>query len=160
MKIKFYQSSFLVVILTLFISLLSCSKSDVLDDGGDIETETFVGHEGKYPGGWTSTTPSTSFTNYPVSAILRYSNAPQTKIKGEFFATLNFKSCCNLENDGTFTFEIENNQIKNFNLDDKIVGCEGTFKGNGTIAENGNLIIEFTGNDCDGAHVGTLVFRR
>ena len=41
---------------------------------------------------------------------------------------------------------------------DTIVDCEGNFSGDGMIDANGNFIIDFTGNDCDGDHVGQLLF--
>lgn len=150
-----YIKPFLFILICLFIT--NCEKATDPEEEEEIE-EMFEGHEGKYPGGWTSTTESTSFTDYPVSGIFRYANPDQTRMSGEFFATGNFKSCCDKEDDGKMTFDIEDDSIKNFYFDDKIVDCTGVFRGSGKIAANGDLVIDFTGNDCDGNHVGTLTF--
>lgn len=155
-----HNNSMLVTLLfCILIFTLGCEKATDTEIEEEIE-EMFEGHEGKYPGGWTSTTPITSYTNYPISGIFRYSNSDKTKIRAEFFATGNYKSCCDLDNDGIMTFEIVNDSIKNFYFDDKVLDCEGQFRGSGIVAESGNIIIDFTGNDCDGDHVGTLTFRK
>lgn len=145
--------SILFILACLFI--VSCAKTE---DQEEIEEEIFIGLEGKYGGGWTSVTESTSFTDYPVTAIFRYSNESQTMMTGEFFATGNFTSTSDLDNDGTMTFTLDDDVINNFYFDDKIVGCEGIFRGQGIVTSEEDFEIEFTGTDCDGTHSGTLIF--
>ena len=138
----------------------SCSS----DDGNEpqqMEEEDPVEEifTGDYRGTWNSVTPSITFTDFAISARFVVSNSNPNRINADFFATSNFTSCCSTNaNDGTMIINLDGNTITSFSFTDTIVDCEGNFSGNGIIDENGSFVIDFTGNDCDGDHVGQLLF--
>jgi hypothetical protein len=138
--------------------LTSCSDADVaptVEEEPAVETLT-----GNYTGGWTSTTQTTSFTNYLISAKLT-ADPQQRFLSGGFFATPNFTTCCNSgANDGSISIVLAGDSITSFSLSVIIPDCGGFFRGTGVVSATGNLVIDITGNDCDGDHVGQLVFRK
>lgn len=148
----------LILFFTL-VQLSACSSNDVTPQVVDDDTPATLG--GKYTGGWTSTTQYTSFSSYPISIDLVLS-ADKTKMSGDFYATGNFTSCCNSgASDGKIVLAMDGDIITDFSYDDIIPNCMGRFYGSGVIIKaNGNLIIDFTGTDCDGDHVGQLVFKK
>lgn len=114
---------------------------------------------GNYIGTWNSTTPTATFTDFPISMRITQLNQAQTMASGEFFATSGFTSCCNSgDNDGTVTLTLNDGLITSFTYTDIIPDCTGTFEGTGTFENNNTLTIDFTGNDCDGEHTGVLSF--
>ena len=56
--------------------------------------------------------------------------------------------------------QILNNEINGFSFNDQIVDCTGNFGGTGVINSMGAFVIDFTGNDCDGDHVGQIVLSK
>ena len=148
---------------TVSLCLFICSCSS--DDGNepvqmeeDPVEETFTGD---YRGTWNSTTPTATFTDFGISARFVVSASNPNRIDAQFFATTNYTSCCSTNaNDGTMVINLDGNTITSFSFTDTIVGCEGTFSGDGVINASGAFIIDFTGNDCDGAHVGQLAFTK
>lgn len=145
--------------LYLCIALSSCSS----DDNGtnqemEMTEETLAGN---YIGTWNSTTPSVTFTDFIISAKFVISPSDPNLILAEFFATSNLTSCCSTNaNDGTMTINLDGNTITSFSFIDTIVGCEGNFTGSGIIDADGRFLIDFTGSDCDGEHVGQLILRK
>jgi hypothetical protein len=118
--------------------------------------ETFTGN---YRGTWNSTTPTATFTDFGISARFVVSASNPNRIDAQFFATTNYTSCCSTNtNDGTMVINLDGNTITSFSFTDTIVACEGSFSGDGVINASGAFIIDFTGNDCDGSHVGQLAF--
>ncbi|MFT5892184.1 MAG: hypothetical protein ACI9Y7_002294 [Dokdonia sp.] len=148
-----------MVCLCLFIC--SCSS----DDGNepvqmeeDLVEETFAGD---YRGTWNSTTPTATFTDFGISARFVVSAVNPNRIDAQFFATSNYTSCCSTNvNDGTMIINLDGTTITSFAFTDTIVDCEGTFSGDGVINASGTFVIDFTGNDCDGSHVGQLAFTK
>lgn len=145
------------------LALFSCSSSEEEPEIEQIsEEETTL--EGNYQGLWNSTTDTDAvFTDYPVSAKITFANSAKTRLRAEFFATSTFSSCCKDEgNDGTMTMNLEGDAITSFSFNDQIVDCTGSFTGTGSITSKNpyTLKIDFTGNDCDGNHVGELLFTR
>jgi len=137
---------------------LSCS-----DDGPDEEKEQQeeqeVTLEGDYVGTWNSTTDmDITYTNFAISAKFKFANTDKTRLSGEFFA----RSSSTGTNDGTMQIVLDGDSISSFNFNDTIIDCTGTFSGSGSITSKDpyTLEIDFTGNDCDGNHVGQLRFTR
>ena len=151
------HSSFRNWLPFLFIIILSaCSTTEVAPQSDDTPKTL----DGKYVGGWTSTTQFTSFSNFPISIDLILS-ADKTKLTGDFYATVNYSSCCNSgTSDGRISIALDGDIITSFSLNVVIPDCTGNFSGSGEIKPNGNLVIDITGKDCDGDHVGQLVFRK
>ena len=156
MKKRKKYSIIALIALFMAVSFTSCS-SDESDKTND-EPESQNDSEGAYLGLWNSTTPSTSYTNFAVSAIMNY-NSDQTTLSGVFFATSNYLPCCgNTDNNGTIRITLDGNTITSYTYTETIPNCMGSFSGTGTRDSNGVLTIDFTGNDCDGDHVGQIVF--
>ncbi|WP_299680290.1 hypothetical protein [uncultured Dokdonia sp.] len=146
--------------LCLCLFICSCSSDDNNNEPQQMEEdpveESFTGD---YRGTWNSVTPSITYTDFAISAKFVVSAANPNRIDAQFFATSNFTSCCSTNaNDGTMIINLDGDTITSFSFIDTIVDCEGSFSGNGMIDANGNFIIDFTGNDCDGDHVGQLLF--
>jgi hypothetical protein len=146
--------------LCLCLFLSSCGSDDgnepqQMEEEDPIE-ETFSGN---YRGTWNSVTPSITYTDFAISARFVVSASNPNRIDAEFFATSNYTSCCSTNvNDGTMIINLDDTTITSFTFTDTIVDCEGSFSGDGIINANENFVIDFTGTDCDGAHVGQLVF--
>lgn len=151
---KTFFFSKIIAICILFI--VACSGGD-----DSPEPEEIVSLEKKYRGTWNSTTPSATFTNVAVSTILTPSATDSNKLLGEFFINANFTVCCSPgPNDGTLVLEVNGNTITSFLYNDFITDCSGSFNGTGVFRDDGGFVIDFTGNDCDGDHVGQLVLNK
>jgi len=156
MKSKLTTSLWLSIVIAFFF--MSCSSDEVapiIEEEPEVETLT-----GNYTGGWTSTTQTTSFTNFPISAKLT-ADPEERFLSGGFFATASYTSCCSSgANDGSISIALDGDSITSFSLSVIIPDCEGFFRGAGVVTATGNLVIDITGNDCDGDHIGQLVFRK
>ena len=153
-KSVFYLiKSFQILTLLLFVS---CSKND---DSNNSEPNSPANiPEDAYIGTWTSTTSTgASFTGFPVYAILIY-NSDNTAVNGEFFVSP--KTYNSSINDGTIVMQLEGSTVTSFFLNDTLLNCTGMFNGTGQIASDGTFIINFTGTDCDGEHVGEMIFNK
>lgn len=150
--------------LLLVFVLFSCSSNDDEPEVEQKEEETEITLEGNYQGLWNSTTDTDAvFTDFPVSAKIAFANSAKTRLRAEFFATSTLTSCCKDEgNDGTMTMNLDGDAITSFSFNDQIVDCTGSFTGTGSITSKDpyTIKIDFTGNDCDGNHVGELLFTR
>ena len=146
------------LLLLLFPVLWSCGDDDDDNDTDDMDPKNLVITEGDYVGRWVSTADVQSF-NVAISA--KISEASSGKFSGQFFISSNFTSCCNSgADDGTITFNVSEDKISSFIWDDVIPNCEGTFTGEGTIIGEDSFRIDFTGNDCDGDHTGSLTLSK
>lgn len=152
--------------LFIFFSLLlffSCSDSD---DGADEEQKEEVKEvtlEGNYTGTWNSSTDQDIvYTDYAISAKFEFLGNNKAKLTGVFFATSGLSSCCGADNDGTMNVDLDGDTITSFSFNDTIIGCTGNFTGSGSITSKNpfTLQVDFTGDDCDGEHVGQLIFKR
>ena len=57
--------------------------------------------------------------------------------------------------------EFDGDTITSFYYNDVITDCSGVFTGSGGIrASDRAFVINFTGNDCDGDHVGQIVLKK
>jgi len=154
---KFYPKAKIKLILIIPILML-CVLGCTGDDDNNNQVASIPEYlEGDYVGTWNSVTPSTSFTDYAFSASLQI--VSDNILSGSWYAVDTFEVCCSEgDDDGTMTMMINGNDITSFVLDDVIIDCSGVFTGTGAIRESDNaLIIDFTGADCDGEHVGQLV---
>ena len=152
----------LFVITTILILGFSCSKDD--EGSKEKEEDKLITLEGDYRGSWSSTTDmDITYDNFGISAKLAFSNSTEDRLTGEFFATSSLASCCVAgENDGTLVLDLDGDDITAFRLNSKVQNCTGDFIGSGTITSGSpyTLKINFTGNDCDGNHIGEMVFAR
>ncbi|MFK7952697.1 MAG: hypothetical protein AB8B73_07595 [Ekhidna sp.] len=150
-KVKAYASkhSFIFLITLSLFSNTSCNEDDPsLDD--ELKNEAI---EGEYKGRWISEATRADFNVQVSSEIIK---SGDNYFSGSFYISNDFTPCCGDVNDGTIAFNIESDSILNFIFNDVIPGCIGTFSGSGVISDSGRLAIEFTGNDCDGDHVGRI----
>lgn len=149
--------------LSSSIFFTACSSSDD-DTPAAEEPEEVVTLEGNYSGTWSSDTDmDITYTNFAISARLKFANEEKTRLNGEFFATSSFVSCCESgDNDGTMVFVLDGMQITSFSFNDIITDCTGNFSGTGTITSENpyRLEVDFTGNDCDGNHIGKMIFTK
>jgi len=114
--------------------------------------------QGKYVGTW----DDNIYTSFGISADLRFSSG---MLSGPFYYTNNFTSCCGGQDDGRILVEIVNDSIiDNFRYDQVLItfmnGCDGTYTGQGDIMNYTNLVINFSGDDCEGPHTGGRIFLR
>ena len=154
-----------ILLLPLLISLSCSSDNDnaEMEETGE-EMEEEIGEitlEGDYRGTWSSTTDlGITFTGVPISATFEFTDNTETGLRGWFF--LSPAPGAINENLGTMTIELDGNAITSFRFFDTIPDCNGDFIGMGSIISQNpfTLEIDFTGEDCDGNHIGQLVFTR
>ncbi len=147
-------------ILLLSLICFSCSSSE--DDQQPLpEEEEEMTLEGDYTGSW----DDNIYTSFPISA--RLSEPRENFFSGPFFYSQNgsFVPCCqDAENNGIISFEVKGDSIVNFIYNQQLVfymgGCPGTYRGKGIINAQGWLLIDFTGDDCDGTHTGGKIVLR
>ncbi len=158
-KEKTFAIEKLFVLIALGLLGISCSS----DDSSSLEPipPVVTTLDGNYKGTWSSTTPSATFTNVPISAKLQFAGSNNILV-GDFFVSGNFTVCCSSgSNDGTLTINMDGDDITSFHYNDVITGCSGVFDGTGIVRENDKaLVIDFTGTDCDGDHVGQIVLKK
>ncbi len=152
------EKTFLMYKLLVLIAICLSGCSSGNDDSLEQQQEDEVTLEGNYRGTWSSTTASATFSNVSVSAKLQFGGADNI-LTGSFFISSDYTVCCSAgENDGTLVIDFDGDTITSFNYNDVITNCSGTFNGTGHIRTSDKaLVIDFTGNDCDGDHVGQIV---
>lgn len=146
------------IVFSLLVCL-SCSNDDSKEAEEEIIEQMEITLEGDYVGTWNSTTDmDIVYTNFAISAKFIFANTDKTRLSGEFFA----RSSSTGDNDGTMQITLDGDSISSFSFNDTIIDCTGTFSGSGSITSKDpyTLEINFTGNDCDGNHIGQMVFRR
>lgn len=148
----------------LFLSLLIISCSSEEPDDPMVPDEDDMQEEG-IPGDYIGTWDDNIYTNFPISA--RIMEAGTDRYSGPFFYSQggSFVPCCmDSDNNGTISFKVEGDSIKNFIYDQQLEfymgGCPGIYRGDGTIGSNGWLLINFEGDDCDGSHEGGKIVLR
>lgn len=153
-----------ILYIFLLIIICSCSEGNSSEEPVMEEQNEVATLEGRYVGTWNSNTDlDITYTDYAISAEFEFSNTSKTRLTGAFFATSSFSSCCNSgDNDGTMFLNLDGDTITSFNLNDVIPECTGTFSGSGSIISKSpyTIQIDFTGSDCDGNHIGQLLFTR
>ena len=152
------------IILIALMTFMGCSKDDGEVNGGTTQAppvDTSI-LSGNYTGSWNSTTATATFGGVSVSAKLKYVGSNTEKLTGEFFISGNYTVCCSAgSNDGTLIIEFDGDTITSFRYNDVITDCSGIFDGNGEIRSTDRaLVINFTGNDCDGDHVGQIILKK
>ncbi len=117
---------------------------------------------GIYDGDYVGTWSDNLYTNFGISAQLVSSG---NLVRGAFFYSNNFTSCCNGSNDGGISFTIDGSQVLDFKYNQQIANfvgvsgqtfgnCPGQYFGEGTIANDILLDISYEGEDCEGPHTG------
>ena len=148
---------FALILPFLMLGVMGCSSDD---ENKIIEQQDLTYLEGNYVGSWNSKTPVRDYVDFPISA--RVLTSDNNELTGTFFYTRSFRVCCSdAEYDGTFTAKIEGKVVKSFRLDDVQTDCEAVFTGTGVVRESDNaLVIDITGTDCKGAHVGQIILAK
>jgi hypothetical protein len=148
------------LLLLLFILFIVASCSDETKMEQEKEEEE-ISIAGDYTGTW----DDNIYTAFPISAKL--SESRTNHYNGPFFYSQNgsFVPCCmDSGNNGQISFEVKGDSIINFiynqNLQFYMGGCPGIYTGSGTINDSGWLLIDFTGDDCDGTHMGGKIVLR
>ncbi|WP_027124647.1 hypothetical protein [Gelidibacter mesophilus] len=138
----------------VLLCFLGCSSDD---DNNHVEEQDLTYLEGNYVGTWNSTTPTKEYVDFGISA--KVESSENNELTGTFFYTSNFKVCCSdAEYDGTFLIKVDGTKLTSFRLDDVQRNCEAVFTGSGVLREGDNaMVIDFTGTDCAGAHVGQII---
>lgn len=145
---------FLPYLFLLFLLLPACGGDD--DEPMEPEELTFA-FEGKWVGFW----GDSLFPFLNVSAVVE--DLGDNRYSGQFFyntmGNANFTPCCGGPgNDGIFSFTTDGGDVMmdfeyQQNAPDYRGGCPGTYTGAGMVNQTSNrLVVEFTGNDCDGFH--------
>ncbi|MEQ9300702.1 MAG: hypothetical protein RIF33_19175 [Cyclobacteriaceae bacterium] len=155
---------FLTCLTLLLICFVTISCGD--DEDNDpvvepviVEPEPVVAtFDGQYIGGWWSDAANgSSYNNIPASMTIA-AGSSATEWVGQFFYTRNHTSCCsNNPNDGTISFTMMDSVITNFQYLGTIPNCAGNFQGEGVLNAQGTIIIQLTGNDCEGEHSGARI---
>lgn len=147
------------LVVFAFIFLMSaCSKDKEVVEPAEAQFE--------YVGNWLGNWSDNLFQNIPVSVKVRETST--NAYLGDFFINNSgnaaYTPAYGTINDGRITFETKGDSVLNFvYLQDAPTyknGCPGTYKGSGIINRTLNrLVIDFTGNDCDGFHEdGKMIF--
>lgn len=147
---------FALILPFLLLGVMGCSS----DDENKIVDQDLTYLKGNYVGTWNSKTPIKDYVDFPISA--RVLTSDNNELTGTFFYTRNFSVCCSdAEYDGTFTAKIDGKVVKSFRLDDVQRDCEAVFTGTGIVRDGDNaLVVDITGTDCKGAHVGQIILVR
>ncbi|NNF34469.1 MAG: hypothetical protein HKN68_10195 [Saprospiraceae bacterium] len=151
-----------LIICLLAIQFMACSNEDTGPiEMEEEEEEMEITIDGDYTGTW----DDNIYTSFPISA--KISESRKDFYSGPFFYSQNgsFVPCCmDTGDNGSISFEVKGDSIINFQYDQDLQfymgGCPGLYKGSGTINSNGWLLIDFTGDDCDGTHVGGKIVLR
>lgn len=141
----------------LLMCLVTVSCGD--DEDGDpvvqpvVEEPEAATFEGQYSGGWWSNAANGSvYDGIPASITVAAGNS-ETEWVGEFFYTSSHVSCCSTNpNDGSISFTMVDSVITNFEYLGNLPNCTGNFQGEGILDNQGDIIIQLTGNDCEGEH--------
>jgi len=145
-----FRLNCMAILLSTFL-MISCGS----DDNNDDDDQPTPEESNRYRGLWNSTTSlNRTFSDVAVSGTI--DEVSTGNFRGEFFISGNFTPCCGEFNDGTVSFTIEEGKITSFTYFDSIPNCPGTFNGSGVVNTDGSLLIDITGTDCDGDHVGTI----
>ena len=147
----------LLLFLLLFIS---CTSQD---DDPEMEKEEEI--EEGIPGDYIGTWDDNIYTSFPIST--KVTEGRTDFYQGPFFYSQNgsFTPCCmDSEDNGSISFEVKGDSILNFRYDQVLQfymgGCPGDYRGSGIINSSGWLLIDFTGDDCDGTHTGGRIVLR
>ncbi|WP_298289005.1 hypothetical protein [uncultured Lutibacter sp.] len=148
----------ILILIGLLLGYNSCKKTNSKNEANVIANK-YVLTSGNYTGLWSSKTTNRSFTDLPVSTIIK--EVAPGQYTGSFFISNNFTSCCNSgDNDGVISFNIKENILRDFKYNDIIPNCNGLFIGDGKLPEDNSIIINITGTDCDGDHTGTITLSK
>jgi len=110
-------------------------------------------------GDYTGTWDDNLYTAFGISTRINL-NLSGGRASGEFFYSSTFSSCCEGVTDGTISFILkENGNIEDFIYRQDLANfqggqCTGTYTGSGVLENYTTLLIDFTGEDCEGPHTG------
>ena len=153
----------LVIALPLLLGLLFLSCSDDSDEEDMIvepEPEEELTIDGEYVGTWSSTAANGSVYEFIDASARLEAGSSSTQWSGPFFFSRLLTSTFDQEDDGSLSLVISGDDVSSFTYNSSVPNCNGTFSGSGTRNEEGTLRLEFTGEDCEGAHSGGLLILR
>ena len=153
-----YSLIFLLVLGPIFFS--GCSEEVVeMEEMEEIVIIPFS-FEGKWKGSWSDSL----FGSVPVTAEIRKSS--NNSYSGSMYISSNYTPTYGGSTDGTIRFKTDGeNKVTEFTYNqiapDYKGGCPGEYEGTGEIdLEKNQLVIDFTGTDCDGFHdTARFIFR-
>lgn len=117
-------------------------------------------YNGKYKGDWSDNL----FSGITISCAMTGNGS--NVYRGPFYISGNFTPNWGAtEDNGKVEMEIVDGEILSFEYSqvapDYMGGCPGLYVGTGTVDDNFNLTVNFTGDDCDGHHEdGVMTFFR
>ncbi len=115
--------------------------------------------EGNYTGTWNDNL----YTDFGISAELKFQAG---KLRGSFYYSSNFTSCCGGSDDGMITVTLDGDNITDFDYNqflDSFMGgeCPGFYTGTGIVEDIITLKVDFEGDDCEGPHTdGKIVLKK
>ncbi len=144
-----------------FIGFTVLIEDDVLLNSQIAEAKITDGHflDGRFIGTW----DDNIYTAFGITAELTFKG---NLISGPFWYSSNFTSCCGGQNDGMISFKLQEDQISTFRYDQRLVSfmggaCNGIYTGEGVLENLTDLVINFSGDDCEGPHTnGRIVLRK
>ena len=146
--------------LAMLLIFSACSGDEAVE-------EPIVETEFAFVGNWLGTWSDNLFQSIQISTKVRKTGTDE--YLGDFYINNNGNAAYTAgyggNTDGQITFETKGDSVLNFvylqNAPEYMGGCPGTYEGSGVIRRDLNrLIINFTGNDCDGFHDdGEMIFR-
>lgn len=113
---------------------------------------------GRYTGLWNDNI----YSDFAISAVITQTG---NNYRGAFYYSGSFTPCCGGDDDGTIIFQVDGNNIPEFQYDQDLPefmgGCPGLYDGSGRINSVTSFSVNFEGEDCEGPHTnGTIRFNR
>ena len=136
-------------------------NEEAIDCGGICSAcaEAITFEEGEYRGLWNSIAENGSvYTDLFLTAII--TEVSEGEFTGSLYISDDFTSCCDTpgdNGDGPLTISIVDGNV-NFTWSEVNPGCIGEFRATGMLTETNRLLLDLTGNDCEGDHVGSIEF--
>jgi len=130
-------------------------EEGVLSLPSDIVSPRDVGIlSGKYRGTW----DDNIYTSFGITAVISGSG---NTFSGPFYYSNglpDFTSCCGTADDGRIIVKIDGESITEFiynqDLPTFMGGCPGLYDGTGSLKDAITLLVNFSGEDCEGPHTG------
>ncbi len=115
--------------------------------------------QGELKGDYVGTWDDNFYSNFAITASI---DGAGGQYSGDFYYTGNFTACCGAATDGDISFQVNDiGQISGFEYNQNLItymnGCPGYYTGQGQLEDELTLVINFSGEDCDGVHTGGIM---
>lgn len=141
----------------VFFLIVKSGKAKLANVKASISLHNANPLNGNYLGAW----DDNIYVNQPITSTLTADD--NGNVSGNLFFSKNFKPCCGGFDDGDIRFTIVGGSVTNFIYDENLRnykgGCTGKFPGTGKF-DIISFEVDFTGDDCDGSHVGKLRLKK